>query len=190
MSHRLATPSSRGLGHWPFTPATRVRIPLGSPPLSNSKKFNDFNKLRKAALGAFTQVFHPGFFGVSGGDPAYCRSKARPPVSRLGANPTDFPSHRAIGRRLSRCSWCHGPCCPSPGYPPDPPQRIVAGRSVRQSRDRAPSAAAPIVPRWGSTATPLVDPTRRSGETVQTVHPISSVGSKTPSCIPAQAHRD
>ena len=27
----LATPSSRGLGHWPFTPATRVRIPLGSP---------------------------------------------------------------------------------------------------------------------------------------------------------------
>jgi hypothetical protein len=22
-----ATPSSRGLGHWPFTPATRVRIP-------------------------------------------------------------------------------------------------------------------------------------------------------------------
>ena len=25
------TRSSRGLGHWPFTPATRVRIPYGSP---------------------------------------------------------------------------------------------------------------------------------------------------------------
>ena len=23
-------PSSRGLGHWPFTPVTRVRIPSGS----------------------------------------------------------------------------------------------------------------------------------------------------------------
>ena len=27
---RVLAPSSRGLGHWPFTPATRVRIPSGS----------------------------------------------------------------------------------------------------------------------------------------------------------------
>src|SRR5262249_48224734 len=31
MVARYLTPSSRGPGHRPFTPATRVRIPLGSP---------------------------------------------------------------------------------------------------------------------------------------------------------------
>lgn len=29
-------PSSSGLGHWPFTPAARVQIPLGSPNVENN----------------------------------------------------------------------------------------------------------------------------------------------------------
>ena len=44
------TRSSRGLGHWPFTPATRVRIPYGSPYFFKSA-FHDYSIfLRNVAL--------------------------------------------------------------------------------------------------------------------------------------------
>ena len=37
MKKIVTPPSSSGLGHWPFKPAARVRIPLGAPDFSKKK---------------------------------------------------------------------------------------------------------------------------------------------------------
>jgi hypothetical protein len=52
---KALTLSSRGLGHHPFTVATGVRIPVGSPSQSGA---NRLMKQREAALGSQEQTLH------------------------------------------------------------------------------------------------------------------------------------
>jgi hypothetical protein len=85
---RILAPSSRGLGHWPFTPATRVRIPSGSPvrPATSRQPWLTHH-ISSASAGLHA------FLGAAATTPAYPRfrqAQASTPI-RPAANSASVP---------------------------------------------------------------------------------------------------
>ena len=87
------TPSSRGLGHRPFTPATRVQIPLGS------QLKVDLKAARAASLGTGPS------FSVAIGRPGSGPSRAAPWIRQTRRRPTSTGRNRSPPGNIARNTW-------------------------------------------------------------------------------------
>ena len=90
----LWSPSSRGLGHRPFTAITGVRIPVGTPEMKTATAFGwPFSFL----LSACAIRTRGGFDNTRRSERASCWTPAQPSFSRAGG-----PKRLALALRMNR----------------------------------------------------------------------------------------
>ncbi|KAG1270026.1 hypothetical protein G6F65_013425 [Rhizopus arrhizus] len=113
---RIASPSSRGLGHHPFTVATGVRIPVGTPILENPGFGRGFSLPGIQALISEAPI-HPDRRRRGGREAELCIQPVRFTIGQqadvrrrrqAGPHPVVQPPHHLLAQALPLQAWQHG----------------------------------------------------------------------------------